>query len=346
MTRSSATFVWIRDQLGHSNFGIDLVLPSRSPSSAGPDELLAEIPCRPSATSPERSAEKYDVPEPQNDVALRKWSGLNQKIAQRQIDTLLDAQDPGDRDRVSVRPIFSSRRSHERGMRLDRPDRCDQAGPCVRSSAAPTWSSPRATTPPATPAVSAHSRSCPRWWRRLGDVPVIAAGGITTGRHLAATLCLGAAGVWAGTVWLASQESDVDPGRQGAHPASEWRRDDAHGLHLGQDHASSRACPWTEEWEREDAPAVLEEPVPDAAHQQLSAGRQRRAPPRPDDRGRGAGRELRDPTSARGRRSCADLADEARVCARWASRAERGRTASARVDVALNRRRVSVSGLE
>ena len=43
-----------------------------------------------------------------------------------------------------------------------------------------------------------------------GDTPVIAAGGITTGRHLAAALCLGASGVWTGTLWLACRESDVD----------------------------------------------------------------------------------------------------------------------------------------
>ena len=42
-----------------------------------------------------------------------------------------------------------------------------------------------------------------------GDTPVIAAGGVTTGRHLAAAITLGAAGVWTGTVWLASRESDV-----------------------------------------------------------------------------------------------------------------------------------------
>ena len=41
-------------------------------------------------------------------------------------------------------------------------------------------------------------------------VPVLAAGGVTTGRHLAAALALGADGVWTGSLWLASRESDVD----------------------------------------------------------------------------------------------------------------------------------------
>ncbi|MBL0122954.1 MAG: nitronate monooxygenase [Betaproteobacteria bacterium] len=41
-------------------------------------------------------------------------------------------------------------------------------------------------------------------------VCVIAAGGVTTGRHLAAALALGADGVWTGSLWLTSRESDVN----------------------------------------------------------------------------------------------------------------------------------------
>src|SRR5881392_430650 len=36
--------------------------------------------------------------------------------------------------------------------------------------------------------------------------PVLAAGGIASGRQMAAVLALGAAGVWCGSVWLASEE--------------------------------------------------------------------------------------------------------------------------------------------
>ncbi|GIE98592.1 NAD(P)H-dependent flavin oxidoreductase [Paractinoplanes rishiriensis] len=39
-----------------------------------------------------------------------------------------------------------------------------------------------------------------------GDRPVLAAGGIATGRQMAAALALGAAGVWCGSVWLSSAE--------------------------------------------------------------------------------------------------------------------------------------------
>ncbi|MDJ0958355.1 MAG: nitronate monooxygenase [Arenicellales bacterium] len=43
----------------------------------------------------------------------------------------------------------------------------------------------------------------------LGSLPVLAAGGISDGRGLAAVLCLGAAGAWIGTRFLASEEAST-----------------------------------------------------------------------------------------------------------------------------------------
>jgi len=45
----------------------------------------------------------------------------------------------------------------------------------------------------------------------MGDTPVIAAGGIATGRQMAAALALGAAGVWTGSVWLTTAEAETHP---------------------------------------------------------------------------------------------------------------------------------------
>ncbi len=43
------------------------------------------------------------------------------------------------------------------------------------------------------------------------EVAVLAAGGIARGSQIAASLALGAQGVWCGTVWLGTRESELDP---------------------------------------------------------------------------------------------------------------------------------------
>ncbi len=44
-----------------------------------------------------------------------------------------------------------------------------------------------------------------------GRVPVLAAGGIVTGRQMAACMAMGAAGAWTGSVWLTTTESEATP---------------------------------------------------------------------------------------------------------------------------------------
>jgi NAD(P)H-dependent flavin oxidoreductase YrpB (nitropropane dioxygenase family) len=43
------------------------------------------------------------------------------------------------------------------------------------------------------------------------DVPVLAAGGIVTGRQMAAVVAMGAAGAWTGSVWLTTEEAETAP---------------------------------------------------------------------------------------------------------------------------------------
>jgi NAD(P)H-dependent flavin oxidoreductase YrpB (nitropropane dioxygenase family) len=92
-----------------------------------------------------------------------------------------------------------------------------------------------------------------------GDVPVIAAGGVTTGRHLAAALCLGAAGVWTGTVWLACRESDSDMIiKEKVIAASS--DDTTYSRSISGLPMRVLKCPWTEEWAKPGAPPVLNAP--------------------------------------------------------------------------------------
>ena len=43
------------------------------------------------------------------------------------------------------------------------------------------------------------------------DIPVLAAGGIVTGRQMASAVAMGAAGAWTGSVWLTTEEAETAP---------------------------------------------------------------------------------------------------------------------------------------
>jgi NAD(P)H-dependent flavin oxidoreductase YrpB (nitropropane dioxygenase family) len=45
----------------------------------------------------------------------------------------------------------------------------------------------------------------------VDGLPVLAAGGIATGRQMAAAMILGASGVWTGSVWLTTEEAETTP---------------------------------------------------------------------------------------------------------------------------------------
>ncbi len=94
----------------------------------------------------------------------------------------------------------------------------------------------------------------------VGEVPVLAAGGIGRGRQLAASLALGAQGVWCGSVWLTTDEAETHPVVKekflGATSADTIRSRSITGKH-----ARMLKSAWTEEWDRDDTPDPLGMPL-------------------------------------------------------------------------------------
>lgn len=99
--------------------------------------------------------------------------------------------------------------------------------------------------------------------RPISDVPVLAAGGIVTGRQMAATIALGAAGAWTGSVWLTTEEAETAP-----HTVQKMLRA------TSRDTVRSRArtgkpsrqlrSDWTQAWDDDDGPAPLPMPLQQA----------------------------------------------------------------------------------
>lgn len=93
-----------------------------------------------------------------------------------------------------------------------------------------------------------------------GRLPVLAAGGIASGRQMAAALALGADGVWCGSVWVTTEEAETPPVTRDKYLAassSDTRRSRAA---TGKPARQLRSA-WTDAWEAPDAPEPLPLPL-------------------------------------------------------------------------------------
>ncbi len=109
------------------------------------------------------------------------------------------------------------------------------------------------------------------------DVPVLGAGGIGRGRQVAASLALGAQGVWTGSVWLTTKEyKNLNAGT--AMTEAFLRASSADTvrtrIYTGKP-ARLLKTKWTEAWAEEGAPAPLPMPLQNLlvaeAHNRISA---------------------------------------------------------------------------
>ena len=94
----------------------------------------------------------------------------------------------------------------------------------------------------------------------VAPVPVLAAGGIATGRQMAASLALGAAGVWCGSVWLTTRESETPPAVKERMLAASSEDTVRTRSFTGKPCRVLRS-EWTNAWEAPDAPAPLPMPL-------------------------------------------------------------------------------------
>ncbi|MCB1411546.1 MAG: nitronate monooxygenase [Xanthobacteraceae bacterium] len=97
--------------------------------------------------------------------------------------------------------------------------------------------------------------------RPIADIPVLAAGGIMTGRQMAACMAMGAAGVWTGSVWLATVESETtEIFREKMIAASS--RDAVRSRGRTGKPARQLRSVWTDAWDRgPDSPGALPMPL-------------------------------------------------------------------------------------
>jgi NAD(P)H-dependent flavin oxidoreductase YrpB (nitropropane dioxygenase family) len=97
--------------------------------------------------------------------------------------------------------------------------------------------------------------------KEIRDVPVLAAGGIMTGRQMAACMAMGAAGVWTGSVWLATVESETSEIFREKMIAASSRDAVRSRSRTGKPARQLRSV-WTDAWDRgPESPGTLPMPL-------------------------------------------------------------------------------------
>lgn len=99
-------------------------------------------------------------------------------------------------------------------------------------------------------AIEEHGRS----------TPVLAAGGIVTGRQMAACMAMGAAGAWTGSMWLTTAEAETSPVIKEKYVQASSRQTVRSQARTGK-YSRQLRSPWTDAWESEDAPTPLPMPL-------------------------------------------------------------------------------------
>jgi NAD(P)H-dependent flavin oxidoreductase YrpB (nitropropane dioxygenase family) len=94
----------------------------------------------------------------------------------------------------------------------------------------------------------------------VAPTPVLAAGGIGTGRQIAAALAMGAQGVWTGSIWLTVAEADAPPAQRDSYLAATSRDTVRSRAWTGKPCRMLRND-WTEAWESSESPGTLGMPL-------------------------------------------------------------------------------------
>ncbi len=92
------------------------------------------------------------------------------------------------------------------------------------------------------------------------DVAVLGAGGIVTGRQMAACMAMGAQGVWTGSVWLTTAEAETHPVIKDKMLTANSQQTVRSRSRTGK-YTRQLRSPWTDAWQAADAPDPLPMPL-------------------------------------------------------------------------------------
>jgi NAD(P)H-dependent flavin oxidoreductase YrpB (nitropropane dioxygenase family) len=250
----------IRERVDGRPFGVDLVIPAVIPEENDRAAMEAQIPDGHRAFV-EGLARKYEVPPPSG-PGMRTRFVRSQEVTALQVDEVVAS----DVDLVALGV----------GCPPDVVERVKRSGKTTLALVGQERHAMKALEAGADILVAQGTDAgghtggigtfslLPRIVRLAGDVPVLAAGGVATGEHVAAALLMGAQGVWVGTAFLLTDEnaSHLTPHEIRALVQAQAADTVISRAESGKPFRQTRSA-WSEEWAAPDAPKPLGHPLHD-----------------------------------------------------------------------------------
>jgi NAD(P)H-dependent flavin oxidoreductase YrpB (nitropropane dioxygenase family) len=248
----------LRQLAGDAPIGVNLVLPPGMPEDDDADALERALPERHKAFV-RGLYDKYGVPPPKRRGMRTRFLRSNE-VARAQMDAVVES----DVELVACGI----------GAPADFVERCRRAGKRIVALCGSPKHARRAIDAGADLLVAqghdsaAHTGPIgtfslvPQVVEAAGDVPVLAAGGVMTGRHVAAGLALGAQGAWTGSLWLACEEYAIHPILLEKLIAAGSDDTVITRSESGKTFRQLRSA-WSDEWAAPDAPRPLAMPFQD-----------------------------------------------------------------------------------
>lgn len=255
-----ASLAKIRAGVGDKPFGVDLVMPPGMPEHNNRESIEAEIP-EEHRQFVATIQEKYKVPQA-SAPGFRSRFVRSKEIEDQQVEAIMAS----DVDLFACgigAPPFAIDRAKSLGKKtcalVGSPHHVQRAVAAgIELIVAQGYDAGAHTGPIGTFSL------VPQIVDAAEGLPVLAAGGVATGRHVAAAMALGAVGVWIGTAWLTTQEH-----QDHMHPTVLKKLLEAQGGDTVISRADSGKTlrqirsAWTMEWESDTAPKPLKMPYQD-----------------------------------------------------------------------------------
>ncbi len=256
---------WIDEHIGDHPYGVDIVIPGKYEGMGATDadqleeELKALIPDHHREFVQKLLAE-HNVPELPEEERMRELIGFGTAIAGPQADIALRHEKVALlANALGTPPADVIERVHAAGKKIAA--LCGSASQATRHKAAGVDVIIAQGTEGGGHTGEIGSMVLwPEVLDALGDTPMLAAGGIGSGRQMAAALAMGAQGVWTGSLWLTVEEADVPPAQmQSLFEATS--KDTLRSRSWTGKPCRMLRNEWTDAWEAEGNPEPLGMPM-------------------------------------------------------------------------------------